>query len=403
MSNGRIGPPWWLMARGTGGSRTVSGPVAHWEDKVVAPLRSLLVNIEPVQDLHGYDNPWPAGGGKNKANITAETIQKPAWYTGSWYGTILNDKHGITQNRGYQQGGAGGFHIVNLPAGVYTFSMTFSGTTQQCRFFSSCVDGNGNVTNIVTNLGMLKNGTRYYYVFTVPDGTIDLVFRPTIWSANESYELEDIQIESGSTPTTFAPYSNICPISGWASVDVMHSGADTSDPTVYTIQLGQTVYGGTLDVTNGVLTVTHEEVDLGSFNWIDAGDDVSRITINMSSVAYEQDILCSSYKAAPSHNYAQWGNATIGCTNSAEYNLIRVKDARFYGKTGTEIKSIVTGIKAVWKLATPITIPLTPTEISTLQGQNNVWADSGDVTVTYLSGEGNPALVALALAHRIEE
>ena len=29
------------------------------------PLKECVVNIEPIQNFHGYDAPWPAGGGKN--------------------------------------------------------------------------------------------------------------------------------------------------------------------------------------------------------------------------------------------------------------------------------------------------------------------------------------------------
>ena len=45
--------------------KTVKGSIVSISDALAAPLRSLLVNIDPVQDLHGYDNPWPAGGGSN--------------------------------------------------------------------------------------------------------------------------------------------------------------------------------------------------------------------------------------------------------------------------------------------------------------------------------------------------
>ena len=38
---------------------------------------------------------------------------------------------------------------------------------------------------------------------------------------------------------------------------------------------------------------------------------------------------------------------------------------------------------AVCELATPITYQLTPQEVTTLLGQNNIWADAGDVEVTY--------------------
>jgi hypothetical protein len=31
----------------------------------------VVTTLEPVQDLHGYDKPWPAGGGKNLFNKNA--------------------------------------------------------------------------------------------------------------------------------------------------------------------------------------------------------------------------------------------------------------------------------------------------------------------------------------------
>lgn len=41
------------------------------------------------------------------------------------------------------------------------------------------------------------------------------------------------------------------------------------------------------------------------------------------------------------------------------------------------------GVKAVIELYTPITYHLNPTEIKSLLGDNNVWADAGDTEVTY--------------------
>ena len=56
-------------------------------------------------------------------------------------------------------------------------------------------------------------------------------------------------------------------------------------------------------------------------------------------------------------------------------------------------------IAIVYELATPLTIPLTAMEISTLAGQNVVWADCGEVDVEYLaSGGANPDLMKLAVA-----
>lgn len=41
------------------------------------------------------------------------------------------------------------------------------------------------------------------------------------------------------------------------------------------------------------------------------------------------------------------------------------------------------GAQVVYKPATPITYQLTPTEVATFLGTNNIWADTGDVDVTY--------------------
>ena len=41
-----------------------------------APLKQLSVAFSPKQDLHGYDSPWPAGGGKNllRCSASSETV-----------------------------------------------------------------------------------------------------------------------------------------------------------------------------------------------------------------------------------------------------------------------------------------------------------------------------------------
>ncbi len=85
-----------------------------------------------------------------------------------------------------------------------------------------------------------------------------------------------------------------------------------------------TVYGGSLDVINGVLTVTKG--------------------------------LIASYA----------GEALPGA-------WISDRDVYAEGVTPT------TGAQIVYELATPQTYQLTPTEVTTLLGSNSVWADTGDV------------------------
>ena len=41
------------------------------------------------------------------------------------------------------------------------------------------------------------------------------------------------------------------------------------------------------------------------------------------------------------------------------------------------------GVQLVYELAEPITIQLTPNQVNSLYGVNNLWADSGDTEVEY--------------------
>ena len=40
-------------------------------------------------------------------------------------------------------------------------------------------------------------------------------------------------------------------------------------------------------------------------------------------------------------------------------------------------------LQICYELASPVTVQLTPSQLQTLLGQNNIWADTGDVAVTY--------------------
>lgn len=41
-----------------------AGPadIVSFSTDMASPAKSLVVGMEPIQDLHGYDSPWPAGG-----------------------------------------------------------------------------------------------------------------------------------------------------------------------------------------------------------------------------------------------------------------------------------------------------------------------------------------------------
>lgn len=58
-----------------------------------------------------------------------------------------------------------------------------------------------------------------------------------------------------------------------------------------------------------------------------------------------------------------------------------------FDNTGTDLDGFktwlsTTPVQVIYKI-TPIEIPLTPTQVNSLVGQNYVWSDAGDVTVEY--------------------
>ena len=137
-------------------------------------------------------------------------------------------------------------------------------------------------------------------------------------------------------------------------------------------------------MTTGVLTVDRRYIDMGNLTWVRNGGEESHqyytsLNIDVAGIADRSggSIICSAYKSGDAY-YRTTNKSTCIYTS----RLIWIYDTDLIG-LGTEIKNIVTGYKCVYKLATPITYQLTPTEVRTLLGQNNIWSDTGDSAVTY--------------------
>ena len=143
----------------------------------------------------------------------------------------------------------------------------------------------------------------------------------------------------------------------------------------YTIAFGDTYYGGELDVTNGVLRVTHGKVKISDLSWNrNAQYNVYYAYINGKAVDYD-NFLCDSYNVVRK-SFQTLNNGEISGTNVN--NGINIKDDSFSdAQTFAQSRG---NVEIVYELATPIEIQLTPTQIAQLLGDNNVFADCGDVS-----------------------
>lgn len=166
--------------------------------------------------------------------------------------------------------------------------------------------------------GSFISGGKTYPVI-VPDNAN--YFRFTV---NNDVNVNTIQIELGTSATDYEPYT----------------------PNNCTIQLGNTYYGGTVDVVRGILT---------------------------NRMGY----------------IASYNGETIG------EPWLSDRDEYVPGTTPT------TGAEVVYTLATPVEVPLSPTLIRTLSGYNYIWTDADSMDIEYITKPYEPVIEATDIS--IEE
>lgn len=358
---------------------TASGDIVSIvPDATVPKLLGLTAAINPVQDLHGYDHPWPGGGGKNLCGPISAingTYSDGVWTTpalGSYNLSRLT------------------FSPVSMAAASYTLSfkarmLSGSGTIHLVNLQTA--NNTTPATSTRTEIAKPTLTSEFQtYILRFDYSAETEIERLVIQSSSSSsalvIEVAEIQLELGSTATSWEPYENLCPITGWTG-ETIHVSPSTTGGTTYpvTFPTAGPVYGGTRDVVNGVLTVTRVAIDLGAISWTHSSNYPN---LFFGYVAGKKaglgNFLCSAY-AVHAVGYQSLEDFEIG--GAASNTGINIMDSRFASSDAATFKAAVTGQTIVFELATPITYTLTPQDIATILGQNNVWADTGDVTVEY--------------------
>ena len=157
----------------------------------------------------------------------------------------------------------------------------------------------------------------------------------------------------------------------------------------YTQSWTPTVYGGTLDLTTGVLTVTYGMVDLGSLTWSQLSNSSLFYAPNANQTNLEGDsnLVCSHYETYPtarpraSDANDKLTDKQICRSYSTSQPFVYVKDSTY--TDAQTFATAMSGVMLCYELAEPTTIQLTPTEVQTILGSNTFSADTGSVTVEY--------------------
>lgn len=500
---------------------TLTGSIVSFYNDGDIDISNLSVAVEPVQDLHGYDSPWPAGGGVNKYPILigADTfVDNTGAAHSNDNGTLVINCAAQTNSGVYAHTQS---QIRQLPADYtgaicYSFSIKASTTATILAGYERFGYQNISATTSWQRVSITStaDGSQSAFVVYTRSGAVTV-------------EVKDFQFEIGSTAHDYAPYSNLCPISGWSEVGIERAGVNlittqyahwnnSSSDTVngvkysigddggitftgtatavtrltldynallliagntytlsvegatsdfrwistggpsstgfeytsmfgdfsksytitrnvhpqymfidvasgatvnttvyiqlelgqtatnyypyagntYTIQLGQTFYGGTLDAVNGTLTVDRA-VHTFDGTEVFSGDGAANAVVPrwnyfVAGPIYTGYGISNMLKRADS--YASIRNTPFSMSIGAGYRILLNPEGKTYANTNAAAKAIAawctdmynagTPLQVCYGLATPIEIPLTPTQIATIAGQtNNVWADAGDVTV----------------------
>ena len=370
---------WLAQLANSGELKTVTGNPISVLDALARPAESLSIEILPQQDLHGYANPWPAGGGKNR-------FDKDTLSQASAYRTLANSYYYTDP-------------IVLKPNTAYVMSPTSEESLGVTDYYVLFINPDASdpdyivITNVQVRYPVTAGVPKVVTFTTGETGTIRLGVvaqgNDPKQSAIDAFMTINYQIEEGSTPTAWSPYENICPITGFTGVNIYRESAydPDADPT-YSISWQDsagTVYGGSLDVTSGVLTVTHKTVDLGALSWIRRsnpyGDLSSTYLFSASPGVAKSSFagICSSYKWVTNYIYFT-DDYSAGSIFGTQ---IAIRDDRYTDKDA--FTTAVAGQQCCYELATPITIQLTPTEVQMLLGNNTIWNDVGDMTLEYLA------------------
>lgn len=297
--------------------------IATFDTNAALPLRALTVEIEPIQDLHGQDAPYPDGGGKNlQPYFEGKTVAGI---------TFTVDDMGVLTANGTATRDSLVLVLVDTSTtyGNFLFNGAYGGSQTTYNLYYSDA-ATGERAKKWDGVTPCENGFEPFQEVQIAQGHETYMIARVMngYTAN-NVKFYPMLCRSTETSTTFAPYSNICPISGRSEVRVWREATyDTSADPALTIPLGQTVYGGTVDATSGTLTAT------------------------MANIAsYDGETLPGKW----------------------------ISDRDVYAPDTTP----TTGAQVVYELAEPVEVELTPQQIETLIGTNNVWSDGGNVSLTY--------------------
>lgn len=377
------------------GNTVDSEAIAHFITNDTLPLKSCIVNIEARQK--GSGEPSPSNIREIVGQNNIELVQRGRNLFENniiGTGTVSRTTHiGNAETRQIILSTTpGASHIgincffdesINLyqqnpkkrvtPPGNYYITIGNDQATYQLR--SSWYDGDIYSVDNPTNTNG-ETGNYYIYIksgnITIPDDhdyNSFLIYVPKITETITETISPALYLAS-ETDRSYEPYKG----------------------QTITVQLPNTIYGGQLNLLTGQLIVKYGYVDLGTLQWTDRGYGASqnRFAAMISDGKVPSPSAqgtgigyCDKYHVVQKA-YAQLldGELNVNSWNiGSQYYAVVAKKTDC--TTVEQITNAMQGAHLVYELQTPQTYQLTPQQIRTLRGVNNIWSNAGPVSLQY--------------------
>lgn len=282
----------WLMMHPDGGwgSETLSltafaAPTLKTVTKK-SKVTSCTVSFTPSQDLHGYSNPWPAGGGRNLCPMTATSGSGT-----NGLSITVNDDLTFYATKTGNAWGLITLGTATLKAGSYKIYEESDNNTNAAL---NVMVGDTNIANT----RYVKNGLSFSL-------TEDTEISVTYSRASETTSpvlVKAMIYPATDTDTSYAPYSNLCPISGWQGATL------TVDPK----------YGG--DITWNQLVQNGDFASTSGW-WV--------YSDSSGSISAENNVLTYTVSNGGSSGYQYGFQSYLGVSSVPNHKYIYIASARF--------------------------------------------------------------------------
>ena len=324
--------------------------IATFTDGSSLPMPSLKTTIVPIQS--GSGDPSPSNvrpiSGWTEGNVSVCGVN--VWNEEIEHGTIDNSTGALVNDNSLYRSK----HKIFVKGGISLyFKSNYGMMVYQYREDNSFIKYTDNIGTSYKTLTM-EQDTSY--------------IRVRFFSNLSSADLLECSMNYPSTDTSYHAYN----------------GHTYTIP--FTDAQGNpiTVYGGECDVVNGTSgnVNTHKTIVMSDLTWSysdSLGLFYTSLTdykkLSTTTIPYA---WCEVFKVVGRNTVLTDGQDGITFGNVSEYdNRILVRASNIADLT--TFNNIIDGKKLCYELATPSTFTSQPTSIKSIEGENNVWADCGQI------------------------